>query len=106
MRNPEHSPSRDGDGKPDDRRRFHRRRKTHRRLRVGPIRPGRFFRPRRKLLDIRLDMKPFHLGECDWLLYRRQFNPYRTHTWNSHRYARGFAASKADSPKPNWDPIP
>ena len=103
---PEHSPSRDGDDGPQDRRRFRRRRKTHRKFRVGPVRPGRFFRPRRKLRDIRLELAPFHLGECDWLLYRHQFNPYRTGTWNAHRYARGFAACKAATPKPSWRPIP
>ncbi len=51
-------------------------------------------------------MPPLHLGECDWLLYRRDFNPYRPKTYRFAAYARGFAACKADNPKPRWSPIP
>ncbi len=83
-----------------------RRRHTKRRGAVGPQRPGRFFRPRLKLRAARLALKPFHLGEVDWLLYRREFNPYRRRTWNAKNYARGFAACKLDMPKPAWDPRP
>ncbi len=51
-------------------------------------------------------MKPFHLGECDWLLYRSRFNPYRPKSFKGQAYERGFLACKAGYPKPSWKPIP
>ena len=87
----------------------HRRRRQRRSIRraaVGPLRPGRIFRRRHRLYDIRRAMKPYHLGECDWLLYRRTFNPYDPTSFKSKAYARGFADSKRAKPKPTWRPIP
>jgi len=67
--------------------------------------PGRFFRPSGKYKRLRLQMLPVHLGECDWLLYRRSFNPYRIKTRKGQAYSRGFAACKAAFPKPTWSPL-
>ncbi len=50
-------------------------------------------------------MKPVHLGEADWLLYRHRFNPYRPGSWKAQAYERGFAASKEAMPKPDWNPL-
>ena len=83
-----------------------RRRRIPRRGTVGPVRPGRFFRCRHQIDGIRRDMKPYDLGDCDWLLYRRPFNPYHRKTFKSKAYERGFADSKRSMPKPTWRPIP
>lgn len=89
-----------------------RRRRRPRRLRrvrfpkCALHRPGRFFRPRRALIWTRLEMKPRHLGESDWLLYRRRHNPYKSRTWKARRYEQGFADAKSDLPNPPWSPIP
>ena len=82
-----------------------RRRFTVGRPRVGPVRPGRFFKLRRKIDWIRRDMKPVHLGESDWLLYRRRFNPYRRGTYKCAAYERGFIACKKMFPSPDWSPL-
>lgn len=74
-------------------------------LPCGPVRPGRFFRPRRDLVWLRLDMRPAHLGDADWLLYRRRFNPYHKSSFKHAAYERGFVASKILSPCPNWPPL-
>ena len=74
--------------------------------RCGPVRPGRFFRQRKSIVWIRLEMKPADLGDADWLLYRRRFNPYHPSTFKYAAYERGFVASKILTPKPNWNPIP
>ncbi|KKM91769.1 hypothetical protein LCGC14_1225130 [marine sediment metagenome] len=87
------------------RRRRRRRRDPESLLRVGPLRPGRFFKLRRKLNWIRRDMRPVHLGEADWLLYRRRFNPYRPRSYKAAAYERGFLASKKIFPKPDWSPL-
>jgi len=50
-------------------------------------------------------MLPIHLGEADWLLYRRRFDPYRPGSYKSAAYLRGFAACKAAMPKPGWCPL-
>lgn len=80
-------------------------RKAARRQRVGPIRPGRFFRIHHHLAWLRHDMNPRHLGEADWLLYRHRFNPYRPGSWKAQAYERGFTASKKAMPRPNWHPL-
>ena len=51
-------------------------------------------------------MKPYNLGDCDWLLYRQRFNPYHPKTFKSKAYERGFEDSKRSMPKPSWGPIP
>lgn len=80
-------------------------RHTTRRPTCGPRCPGRFFKLRRKLHFIRLEMKPVHLGEADWILYRREFNPYRSASYKAAAYERGFAACKKSLPRPSTDPI-
>ncbi len=82
------------------RRRRHRRSTARRH--VGPVRPGRFFKVLRHLHWLRLDIKPLYLGEADWILYRRRFNPYRAGSYKAIAYERGFVASKAALPKPSW----
>ncbi len=73
--------------------------------RIGPARPGRFFHPNRHHAWLRLDMKPVHLGEADWLLYRRRFNPYPRSSYKHAAYQRGFITSKRMFPKPDWSPL-
>lgn len=51
-------------------------------------------------------MKPFHLGECDWLLYRRRFNHFHPKTRNFAAYERGYASCRSDIPKPAWKALP
>ena len=83
-----------------------RRRRHGRRSRLaGPKRPGRFFRKLHRLDFLRRAMLPVHLGEADWLLYRRRFDPYRPGSYKSAAYLRGFAACKAAMPKPGWCPL-
>lgn len=88
------------------------RRKRRRSPRHGPrfpgcalYRPGRFFRRNRLLDMIRLDMNPRHLGEADWMLYRRPFNPYRKRLRAHQAYNAGFRMAKRENPKPNRPPI-
>ncbi len=71
----------------------------------GPLRPGRFFRQRKAIVWLRLEMKPADLGDADWLLYRRRFNPYRRSSYKFAAYERGFVSSKQLTPKPNWPPL-
>lgn len=78
---------------------------AHRRKACGPVRPGRFFKLRRTLDWHRRAMRPVHLGEADWLLYRRRFNPYRIFTYKHAAYERGFAACKNSFPNPDWPPL-
>ena len=68
-------------------------------------RPGRFFKRDKRLHAIRLAFGAFHLGEADWLLYRRRACPFGARTWNHRNYLRGFAASKAAVPRPAWPAI-
>lgn len=50
-------------------------------------------------------MQPVHLGEADWLLYRRKFNPYRPGSFKALAYHRGYAACKRAIPKPDWSAL-
>lgn len=69
------------------------------------LRPGRFFHTDQKLAWYRRDMNPAHLGDADWLLYRRRFNPHRPGSYKSKAYIRGFEACKREIPRPNWPPL-
>lgn len=51
-------------------------------------------------------MRPFDLGECDWLLYRRRSNPYKPQSARWRAYEHGYLGCKADWPNPAWEPIP
>lgn len=84
-----------------------RRRRGTRALYPGAIvvRPGRFFRRNKYLHHVRLVQGAYALGDADWLLYRRRSCPYRIDTWNRFNYMRGFAASKALTPRPAWPAI-
>lgn len=88
------------------------RRKRRRSPKHGPrfprcalYRPGRFFRTNRRLEMYRLDMNPRHLGEADWMLYRRPFNPYRKRLRAHSAYNAGYRIAKREIPKPNWPAI-
>lgn len=88
------------------------RRKRRRSPKHGPrfprcalYRPGRFFRTNRHLEMYRLDMNPRHLGEADWMLYRRPFNPYRKRLRAHWAYNAGYRIAKREIPKPDWPAI-
>ena len=82
-----------------------RKRRTRCPRRIGPQRPGRFFRPRPRLISQRASLSPFHLGETDWLLYRRRQDPFRPDSFKSHAYIRGFNTCRQDNPRPPWSPL-
>lgn len=73
--------------------------------RCALYRPGRFFRRNCRLDIIRLDMDPRHLGEADWLLYRRPFNPYKKRLRAHQAYNAGFNQAKRNNPQPDWPPV-
>ena len=95
------------DGKPLPNQTVQRRRRrlSHTRRPFPKLRPGRFFRKLKRLVWIRESMQPVHLGESDWLLYRRRFNPYRNGSYKAQAYERGFLASKKMFPRPGWSPL-
>ena len=55
---------------------------------------------------IRLNMRARELAETDWLLHRRNCNPFRRQTPVHRAYEKAFAAMRRATPNPPFPPIP
>lgn len=74
-----------------------------------PLRRGTFGRAAtfdQYLVAARFALRARELAETDWLLHRRNCNPFRRRSPPWHVYEKTFRAEQRANPNPGFAPIP
>lgn len=58
------------------------------------------------LVAARFALRAHELAETDWLLHRRNCNPFRKKSPPWHVYEKTFRAEQLSNPNPGFPPIP
>lgn len=82
--------------------RTQRRRRKHPKRRGGTKRPGATLKRNHWWAERRREEEPEVLAAVDWMLFRRQENPFRAKSYRHKRYQRAYTTAKAETPDPGF----